>query len=575
VLPLADAVALLRSLIGPRVDHDPKGAAALAGLCARLPLALRIAAELAAARRTVPLRDLVAELEASRLDCLDGGEDSADVRAVFSWSFRRLPDAAAGAFALIGLHPGADLDVPAAAALTGTSAGQARRVLGRLHRASLIQASEPGRYGMHDLLRAYAREQAAARDTGGWRQQALTRLFDYYRSAAAAAMDILVPAEAHLRPHISGNGEAVPELPGEAAARAWLDQERANLVAVVMHCAGQLWLRHATDLAETLFRYLMTGSHLPEALTIYDHALHAARRSGDLAAEAKSLNGLGSIDMMKGRFGDAADHYQAALKCYRQCGDRTGEARVLKNLAVTEQERHNYRSAVGYYREAMAVFDDARDSLGAARTLAYLAEAEIELGRYDQAAEHLRRALPVLREANDQVFEADALARVGELSLRCGRLTQAADSFEQALAIQRRLDSPTGIAGDLVSLGDVSLRRGEYQQAIGYLRPALALYGKTGYQHGEIAALRSLAEALHGAGQPAAARAELTTALRLTAETGNTYLQASVHRDLAESYHRGGEDEQARRHWRRALTLYTQLGAPEADQVRSRLSTQE
>ena len=50
VLPLADAVALLRSLIGLRADADPEAAAALAGLCARLPLALRIAAELAAAR---------------------------------------------------------------------------------------------------------------------------------------------------------------------------------------------------------------------------------------------------------------------------------------------------------------------------------------------------------------------------------------------------------------------------------------------------------------------------------------------------------------------------------------------
>ena len=142
-------------------------AAELAGLCARLPLALRIAAELAAAR---------AHGAAGRAGgraggepgwtCLDAGEDRADVRAVFSWSVRQLPDDAAGAFALIGLHPGGDLDAHAAAALTGSTAGQARRVLGRLHRASLIQAAGAGRYGMHDLLRAYAREQAAARDTG-------------------------------------------------------------------------------------------------------------------------------------------------------------------------------------------------------------------------------------------------------------------------------------------------------------------------------------------------------------------------------------------------------------------------
>src|SRR6202161_3089241 len=106
-------------------------------LCARVPLPLRIAAELPTARGPAPLAELVVELKASRLDSLDAGEDRADVRAVFSWSFRQMPDDVAEAFTLIGLHPGADLDVHAAAALTGTAAGPARRVLGRLHRASL------------------------------------------------------------------------------------------------------------------------------------------------------------------------------------------------------------------------------------------------------------------------------------------------------------------------------------------------------------------------------------------------------------------------------------------------------
>jgi hypothetical protein len=90
-------------------------------------------------------------------------------------------------------------------------------------------------------------------------------------------------------------------------------------------------------------------------------------------------------------------------------------------------------------------------------------------------------------------------------------------------------------------------------------------------QPGEIRARRSQAKALHGAGQPAAAQAELETALRLAAETGNTYQQASAHRDLAESHHRAGQEEYARHHRQQALDLYTHLGAPEADQVRSGL----
>jgi tetratricopeptide (TPR) repeat protein/transcriptional regulator with XRE-family HTH domain len=574
LLPLADAVALLRSLIGPRADQDPEATTALAGLCARLPLALRVAAEMAAVRPAATLRDVVAELAGSRLDCLEAGEDRADVRAVFSWSYRQLPDDVAGAFALFGLHPGADLDLDAAAALTGTTAGHARRVLGRLYRASLVQASGPGRYGMHDLLRSYACEQAAACDTHGQCHQALTRLFDYYLTAAAAAMDVLFPAEAHQRPRVPASSVAGPALPGEADARAWLDRERANLVAVAAHCAHHGRPRHAADLAGTLFRYLVNGSHVHEAHTIYGHALQAARRSCDLAAEAEALRGLGCIGVLKGHHPDAVGPFRAALERYRQCGDRAGQARVLHNLGVIEAHLHNSRSAAGYHVEAMDAYQDAGDRLGVARALSELAAAETDLGSYDEAAEHLRRSLPVLRDAKDRLCEAIALSRIGELNVCRGQLTQAADFFEQALAIQRCLDHRTGVADQLLNLGQVSLRQGNYRQGIDRLRQALARYRETGQQEGEILALRGLAEAMHGVGQPATALAELETALQVAAEVGNTYQQASVHRDLGESYRRAGRDDQASHHWQQALTLYTHLGAPEADQVRSRLSAE-
>jgi tetratricopeptide (TPR) repeat protein/DNA-binding XRE family transcriptional regulator len=572
VLPLKDAVTLLRSLIGARVDDDPDAAVGLAGLCARLPLALRIAAELAAARPAGTLKDLIAELELSRLDGLDGGEDRADVRAVFSWSVRQLPDYVAGVFALLGLHPGADLDVHAAAALTGTSTAQARKTLDRLHRASLVQRVGAGRYGMHDLLRAFAREQAGVRDTGGLCQRALTWLFDYHLCAAATAMDIVFPADSHQRPRIGPTAMALPEMVAEAQARAWLDAERANLVAVVVYCAGHGWPEHTASLAATLYRYLMQGSHLPEAQTIYGYALHAARWSGDLAAEANALNGLGGIAMMRGHLQDAVGHYRTALERYRRCANRTGEARVLGNLGHIEHQLHNQRFAASYYRQSIAAFEDAADRLGAARALADLANTEIELESYDEAGGHLRLALPVLRDAKDQAREAEALTQMGELSLRRGQLTEAADFFEHSLAICLRLDHPAGVANGLRYLGEVSLRCGECQQAISYLRRALALYRQTGYQYGETLALRTLAGALNRAGRPAAAHAELTTALQLAADTGNSYQQASIHRDLAEGLQKAGQDQQARHHWQQALTLYIQLGDPDADEVRAELS---
>ena len=573
LLSLADAVALLRALIGERASTDLRATADLARLCCRLPLALRVAAELATTRPDASIAALAAELEdqQQRLDLLDAGGDSyAAVRTVFSWSYRQLDGATARTFRLAGLHPGPQLDPYAVAALTDTGPETATRLLADLQRTHLTQLVGPGRYTSHDLLRAYARDLSNERDSPPAQHAALTRLFDYYLHAASTAMDTLFPQSRRQVPRVPG-ASAVPSMDGETDARAWLDTERPNLVAVVVYGDRHGWPGHATALATTLHRYLMTGSHLTEAHTIYSHALHAAEQSGEPAAAASALNGLGGIGMMKGHFPEAAGHYQAALERYRQCGDRAGQARVLHNLGQTEYHQHNLRSAAGRYRDAIAAYDDAGDGHGAALALTDIAAAETELGSFDEAEEHLRRALAVLRDAKDQPSEGQALTRLGDLSLRRRQLPQAADCYERALTIFRRLGHRSGEATELENLGEVGLRQGEYQQAIGYLRQALALHRETGYQHGETLTLRTLAEALHGAGQPAAARTELLAALRLAAGNGNQYQQASAHRDLAESYHSDGEDEQARRHWRQALDLYRELGAPEAEQVQARL----
>ena len=131
-----------------------------------------------------------------------------------------------------------------------------------LTRAHLIQPAGPGRYGMHDLLRAYARELAAG-DGEEEQSAALTRLFDHYLHTASVAMDTLYPADRHRRPRIPPPATPIPPVTGPAAARAWLDAERAALVAVTVHAAGHGWPAHATRLAATLFRYLEPAATTP------------------------------------------------------------------------------------------------------------------------------------------------------------------------------------------------------------------------------------------------------------------------------------------------------------------------
>ncbi len=135
LLPPSDAAGLLGALIGDRAAADPAATAALADRCCRLPLALRVAAELAIAQRAVPLADLVGKLadQRRRLDLLDAdGDPGTALRTVFSWSYRHLDPAAARAFRLAGLHPAEDLDHCSVAALSGATAEQAGRLLDQL-----------------------------------------------------------------------------------------------------------------------------------------------------------------------------------------------------------------------------------------------------------------------------------------------------------------------------------------------------------------------------------------------------------------------------------------------------------
>ena len=575
LLPLAEAVGLLRALIGGRASADPDAVAVLAGQCCRLPLALRVAAELAATRPDTSLARLADELadQQRRLDLLDaGGDPGTAVRAVFSWSYRYLDAGAARAFRLAGLHPGADFEPYAVAALTGSTAEQARRVLDVLARAHLIQQAGPGRYGLHDLLRAYARELAAVYDGEGEQHAALTRLFDRYLHSAATAMDTLYPAECHRRPRIPPPATPAPPVTDPAAARAWLDAERGTLVAVTVHTAAHGWPAAATRLAATLFRYLDTGSHYPEAITIHTHACDAARRAGDRAAEATALNHLAGPNRRQGRYQQATRQYQQALVLFRQAGDDAGQAHALGNLGNVCADQGRYLEAISLHQQALDLYRQIRDRAGEARTLGNFGYIEQRQGRYQQAARHHRQSLAIARETDNRTTECVALINLGTVALRQDRCQAAASHLHRALALCRETGYRFFEAEALTTISAVCLRQGRMQEATGHLQAALDLYRESGNRSGEAEALNGLGEILLATGQAGQARTRHTTALGLARYIGDKHQQARAHNGLGHACHATGDLGQARSHWQEALGLYTELGVPEAGQVRAQLA---
>ncbi len=574
LLPLQDAISLLRELTGARADTSTGAIAALAQLCCRLPLALRVAAELIAARPSVPLGELVGELtdQQRRLDRLDAGGDSRTaIRAVFSWSYRYLDADAARAFRLAGLHPGSDFDPYAVAALTGSELQQARRMLDKLARAHLIQPGGPGRHGMHDLLRAYARELADARDTELERRAALTGLFDHYLHTAATAMDTLYPAERHRRPSIHPPTTASPPVTDPAEARLWLDAELANLVTAAGHATDSGWPGHAIRLALTLFRYLDAGGLYPEAVTIHTCACRAASDTGDRAGEADAHNGLGAVDLRQGRYQQAADHFQQSLALFRQTGDRIGQARALGNLGNARFQQGCYDQATSLHEQALGLYRAAGDRIGETITLGNLGGVEQQQGRYEKAAHHHEQSLALARATGNSNSESYALLNLGIVSSLRGRYPNAISQLHQALILFRETGQRRGEAAALTRIGDVHLRQGRSEQASHHHQQCLALCREIGDRSGEAEALNGLGEVLLLTSQPDDARTRHATALDLASQIGDRYQQARAHNGLGHAHHATGDLDQAWRHWQEALALYVELGVPEADQVRAQL----
>jgi DNA-binding SARP family transcriptional activator len=612
VLSPGDAVALLRELIGPRVEAEPEAAARLADSCCQLPLALRVAAELAAARPELALATLAAELDGQGwLDALEAGGDPATaVRAVFSWSCSYLSAGAARAFRLAALHPGADFDAHAVAALTGTSYQEASRALAELVRASLIQQAGTGRFSMHDLLRAYAAELATAQDTDSDRRVALTRLLDHYLYTARGVAAALFPVDT----------PALDNAPGGLvfadthAARAWMDAEHANLTAVGAYAGDHGWPGHAISLSNSLFRYLEAGGFLADALLIHRAAATAATLAGDRAAEAGAMHNIGTVYVTLGRYGEAEQHLEYALGLSHEVADRLNELRVLLNLsqlylfngeysnaavscdqalklsrAIGDQAREarsllnlgrlairqgRYREAATWLLEAGEVSRRAGDLVCLIFSLFSLGEAEVRHGRCRQARGHLAEARTTARQAGHTLAEARITGILGFADLREGHYQRAAQQLQEALAECHAAGTAAAEADVLCWLGELNLRLGLPAQAAGQYQRALDIYLEAPEPTGETDARNGLGEAALAQGELQVARAQHEAALAIASKI-SPHQQARAHDGLGDVSAAEGNTAEAGGHWRDALDLYVQMEVPEAGRVRAKLDVMD
>jgi DNA-binding SARP family transcriptional activator/Tfp pilus assembly protein PilF len=453
---------LVRRLGARRVAAERQAAEEIVASCARLPLALAIAAARAAARPGFPLAAIAAELRqsASLLDPFDGGELAANARAVFACSYRALSSDAARLFRMLGLHPGPDISLTAAASLAGISAGQARTLLAELARAHLLTEHSPGRYAFHDLLRAYAAEQAHADEDDDARRDAIHRMLDHYLHTAERAA-------AHLN---SSRDPAVatPPLQGVTCddvadyqqALAWCTAERPVILAAVAQAPAGFGT-YTWQLASALTCFLDLRGHWHDQMAAHTAGLAAARRQHDRVGQATAYRGLGLAYAGLRQFDDAHVHYLLALDMFRDVGHHTGQAQIHSNLAWMSAYQGRADEGLFHSRQSLTQFQAAGNRPGQAKALNNIGWHLAERKDYEEALDYCGMALAIVRELDDRNSQAYICDSLGYIYYHLGRHEQAIESYQHALTLFRTTSDAWGEANCLNYLGDVHDAVGE------------------------------------------------------------------------------------------------------------------
>lgn len=479
VLSEADAAGLLAARLGfDRVEAEADAVADLARLCGGLPLALAIVAaraELSGWPLGVFARQLLAAED--RLEALGLDDPAADLRALFSWSCRQLSDECERMFRLLAAHPGPDVSVATTASLAGVSASRAAALLRELASACLATERVPGRYSMHDLLRAYARthRRVDGRDTGG------SVILEHYLRTAMDAARLLDPAH---RPagKPPGPGATRERLFTEHQALAWFDAEYSVLLALIAEAAASGPQDYACQLASTLEPLFTRRSNWQDLALTQRTALDCSVRLGQLDGQARAHLQLGRALARLGQADLARAHVARAVELSAELGDRGTEARAhLVLAAIWQTIEHKSAEAIASSLRALALAEADADPGLTAVACNNLGYDHALHGDAARALAYCRRALDLCQQANvDPVLEGHIYDTLGYASQRLGEHQQAIASYRRATRIFRDNGARYLSAESLSNLGDCQAAAGDADAAIRAWQHALTILDDLG-----------------------------------------------------------------------------------------------
>ncbi|MGW8782461.1 BTAD domain-containing putative transcriptional regulator [Streptomyces sp. NPDC055796] len=477
VMEREESRVMLTELLGDdRVAREPEAAAELADLCGHLPLALRLAVARLRNRPRWTVRYLVERLEdeTRRLDELSAGERS--VAATLSLSYKALEEELQAAFCLLGLHPGAEVDVYSAAALLETGVRDAEDMLEDLLDMHLLVQNDPGMYAFHDLVRTYALSLGQGR-SGREAREADGRLLGYYTAATEAACTLLFPTRRSMEVDSPGPAYALPPMRREDRTLEWFDREVAGIQTLLARGGHEDSPQLVFSLARNASFHLNLRGQFAEFESVSRAGLTATRSMGDPLLICQTLNNLGVARWRLGRFTEAVEAGEEALDWARKAGGPDDQAVSLGLLGLAHYALGNLASSYDYTTQAVRTFQKG-DGTGLvqqqAEDLNTLGTVCLALGRHDEAADALRRVIEICRAYPSPGMEVTAWTSLALAQIGTGDFEAAHDSVTRSWALSATAMEENMVLALAVS-SDVSDRLGDIRRAQEHEDRALAL----------------------------------------------------------------------------------------------------
>jgi DNA-binding SARP family transcriptional activator/Flp pilus assembly protein TadD len=606
-----EAARLFRQIVGHDRPLDARAVDEVVQLCGHLPLAITIVANQLRHRPARAVGDLAARLSGARDRLADMQAGDNHLTTAFELSYRALSPVRRRAFRRLGLHVGADLGADAAAALIGCAPAEAGRVLEELIDRHLVEEPRAGRVRFHDLLRVFARERAAAEESSEEPQRVVRRLLDFYLHTAARADRTLFPHRRRVDVDVSCVPADPPAVDELRTASAWLNAERANILACIRYAAEREISTHAVRLSHVLATYLERSARWEDAAQVHEIAYRVCRETGDRRGAADAELDLSLAHSRTGHNDSAFEHARSALDAFRELGDRYGEAETFDHLARVCWLSGRNQTALSYAERALELFRSAGEEHGEANALLHRGIALWHLGRAAEAVPVFERSREIFRSVGDRANEAVISNNLGEILLGQGYHRDALALFGEALSILREVAWRQNEAVALNNIANIHRYRGRYAESLHFYREALSVYRETGDRrheadalsnigtiylqqdrhaealihfqkalsmsreirdlYEETRALHSIGEAQRGSGRFSLAQESYERALSIARDVADPYLEACCLEGLGETVFRIRGRKPAEALWRQALVIFERIGAAEGGTLRARL----